>query len=400
MSWQLNGTQLSKITMASPRTPAGGSGNSQPAVSSAVHSKMPDPLQIYRAWEPKSMGVALMMFGIILFVLELALFGLIKSMVMNTGTPFYTAVLFGISGFLAIISENQPRKVLLKVCLLCSLLGAVIAAIQLIVYLVDLAKLKRHRMFCSSLQHNMNCIQRAESEKLLVIYIPVFYLLTLAGMMLCSVLSISLYHLLQTWKAAINQPVLSPARLDPEGAALMSVEGGSAPEVASQQIPAAGSQDRRRPKAGKQSVLVEKFLDAQPKVLGVVHIVLGFAVIMAAFGVLLLNIWEVVRLGFVWWFTVQCIISGVLSIVAEDRPTVNMIRACVALNIIGAIVAIINSFIYMGSAVQLAGCSHNDCEVLFKPNHPVPEEYWGKDSKVWGLMQFRERRAIIESIRE
>ncbi|XP_072354175.1 uncharacterized protein [Scyliorhinus torazame] len=324
--------------MASPGTPAGGSANPQPAASSAVHSKMPDALQRYRAWEPKSMGVALVLLGIILFVLELTLFWLINSMVIKTGTPFYTAVLLGISGFLAIISENQPRKVLLKVCLACSLLGVVITAIQLIIYLLDLAKMNRINLYCNPMGYKLKCYQRADKEKLLVAYIPVFYLLTLGGMMLCGVLSFSLYDVLQTWKAEINQPVLSPARLDPEGAALMSVEGGPVPEVEAQQIPAAGRQ--------------------------VVHIVLGLCVIMAAFGILLPNTWELIRLSFVWWFTVQCIIAGVLSIVAEEKPTINMIRACVTLNIISAIVCGINSLNFMGSAGQLAGCKLNECEFM------------------------------------
>ncbi|GCB82674.1 hypothetical protein scyTo_0022051, partial [Scyliorhinus torazame] len=96
----------------------------------------------------------------------------------------------------------------------------------------------------------------------------------------------------------------------------------------------------------------------------VVHIVLGLCVIMAAFGILLPNTWELIRLSFVWWFTVQCIIAGVLSIVAEEKPTINMIRACVTLNIISAIVCGINSLNFMGSAGQLAGCKLNECEFM------------------------------------
>ncbi|GCB83131.1 hypothetical protein scyTo_0024050, partial [Scyliorhinus torazame] len=70
----------------------------------------------------------------------------------------------GISGFLAIISENQPRKVLLKVCLACSLLGVVITAIQLIIYLLDLAKMNRINLYCNPMGYKLKCYQRADKE--------------------------------------------------------------------------------------------------------------------------------------------------------------------------------------------------------------------------------------------
>ncbi|XP_067915909.1 high affinity immunoglobulin epsilon receptor subunit beta-like isoform X2 [Heterodontus francisci] len=274
----------------------------------------------------------------------------------------YTVVLLGISGVLAIVSEGKPRKVPLKACLACTLLSAVITGIQLIVYLVDLNKFKRHKFYCPLNEIDRQCFRLAEKERTLFAFVPAFYLLTLCGMILCIVLSISLCEFLHSWKPELNQPVVAPVPPDAEGAALISRD---VPPEEPRQTPATGPRDQRRPKdvtPGKRSLLLLKFLEVQPKLLGVVHLVLGLCMITITVAYLVSQMRDPIRLGFIWWLEVQCLVSGVLSIVAEDRPTINMIRTCMALNIVSAIVAIINVFVFLETAGTLMTCAYIECE--------------------------------------
>ncbi|XP_078087572.1 uncharacterized protein LOC144505327 [Mustelus asterias] len=353
--------------MATPGTLAGGSGTPQPTAPHSAHSNLPDPLQRYRSWEPKSMGVALLVLAIILFALEVAAFWTISSTVISSGTPFYTALLLGVCGLLVILGENRPRRVMFKAALVCTLLGSVLTAIQLIIHLVDLDQFKKEKVYCSRTIYDPACFQLADKQRLMWKFVPVFYLVTLSGMMLCIVLSISLYKVVQTWKPEINQPVLT-APFVPEGTAFTSVDLANVPLVESQQVPGSGLQGHSAPSArgGKRSLLVEKFLEGQPKLLGIVHIVLGLNVPIVTIIFITPIQEEFVNLGFVCWLTVQSVIAGTMSIVAEDRPTINMIRACLALNVLNVTAGSINAFAFLGEAAGLARCSHFECQYVLE----------------------------------
>lgn len=359
-SLENEGTVLIEVKMATPGTLAGESGTPQPTDSHSAHGYLPDPLQQYRSSEPKAMGVALLILAIILFVLEGAAFWIVSSMVISSGTPFYTALLLGVCGLLVILGENRPRRAMFKAALACALLGSVLTAVQLIIHLVDLDKFKEEKFYCSTMIYDPTCFHQAHKQRLMLQFVPIFYLLTLSGMMLCIVLSMSLYKVLQTWKPETNQPFI------PEGTAFTSVDLARVPILESQQVPGSGLQGHSTPSARgwKRSLLVEKFLECQPKLLGIVHIVLGLNVPIVTM-IIVTPIQEgLINLGFVWWLTVQSVIAGTISIVAEDRPTVHMIRACLAFNVLNAVACGINTFGFLHEAAGLAECTHFDCKYL------------------------------------
>uniref|UniRef100_UPI00398F3ADC uncharacterized protein n=1 Tax=Pristiophorus japonicus TaxID=55135 RepID=UPI00398F3ADC len=358
--------------MATPRTPTGGGRTSQPAptptVPTAAHSKIPDALQTFRSSEPKALGVALIMLGIILGVTAVPLVKSLTPVVTGTGAPLYAAVLLSISGSLAIVSEKNPRRVLLKVCLACTVLSAMVTGVQLIIYLVDLNNYKMGIFHCSSSQYDKKCFDIAMQQRTLFRFVPAFYLLTLFGMMLCIILSINLCDVIHSWNPELDQPVATVMSTpsDAEGAALISGEQGNVPMEEPQPIPAPGPRDHRPTKpvgSGKSSLLVQKFLEGQPKMLGVVHIVLALGLIIVTMPSLVMHFDEEISLGLLWWIVLQCIGSGVLSIAAEERPTINMIRACMALNIISAIATTIGILIFVGTIIDTGYCLHIECQV-------------------------------------
>ncbi|XP_067834443.1 membrane-spanning 4-domains subfamily A member 15-like [Heptranchias perlo] len=81
-----------------------------PIVGTARHSEIPDPLQTFRNRELKALGVALVMLGIIQCGMGIPPFLAIPLDFSQSGIPFIIAILFLVSGSLAIVSEKDPQK--------------------------------------------------------------------------------------------------------------------------------------------------------------------------------------------------------------------------------------------------------------------------------------------------
>ncbi|XP_059498783.1 uncharacterized protein LOC125449630 isoform X6 [Stegostoma tigrinum] len=285
--------------MAAAATTSGLAESSHLSDASSAQGTTPDPIKRFRSSEPKAVGVVLLMLGLIIFTLEVRHINGVPSSVIQTGASFIIAVLFVVTGSITYIGDEKPHQVLLRACLACAVLSVLVSTIELILYLVDLSKYRTLPFNCLVEEDFSRCYHLQSKQKMLYVYVPIFYLLTLGGTVLCIIVSISVYEVLRSWKPGMGQ---------------------------------------------------------------VIHLILGLTIPLLLLGSISDNPWEILKVGFNAWLTVQCIITGVVSIAAEDRPTVNMIRACLALNIISALTTAFNAFLLLGHSSDIVFCLYNECE--------------------------------------
>ncbi|XP_036621249.1 membrane-spanning 4-domains subfamily A member 4A-like [Trichosurus vulpecula] len=96
----------------------------------------------------------------------------------------------------------------------------------------------------------------------------------------------------------------------------------------------------------KSKTCLQKFLKGEPKVLGTVQIMialmnfaLGMVLILVPMKFFYIHEYFLLNTGYIFWGTAFFIISGSLSIVAEDRTTNTLVRSSLAMNIVSSVVA-------------------------------------------------------------
>ncbi|XP_069797006.1 uncharacterized protein [Narcine bancroftii] len=320
------------------------------------HSKIPPALQKLRSRESKAMGVTLVMLGLLLLMALIPIVNVTPSTLVRSGMPIITALLFMLLGTLAILIEQQPRQCLVKVTEVTLALTAILGAVEMVVLLVDISRIRGVHTSCEIGLHFLMCYQRIMPQKVLMTTIPVVYLMILTGTFLCIALSIILHEFFQTWTPEMTGS--SPAE-----ASQQLVETGTSPN----EVPAPIEgvlQNQKSVRPPKTSMLVQKFLEIHPKILGVILLTTAHGIILLAMPDMVVARIEYGHLGVIWWTFVQCIISGIFSILAEGNPNIPMLRACLALNIISAIAASVGSLSYFDFASHIVICISVKCETL------------------------------------
>ncbi|XP_060709461.1 uncharacterized protein LOC132834546 isoform X1 [Hemiscyllium ocellatum] len=347
--------------MATEGSPPGSPSSPHVSDANAAQCTMPDPIKRFRNCEPKALGVALLMLGLIVFSLEIRCLNLVPSKVIQSGSPFLVAVLFVLTGTLVLLGDQKPRQGLLRACLASAIVTMVVSAIELVVYLVDISEHRKRSLLCLVGEDTQRCYHLLGKQRVLYVNVPIFYLLTLSGLVLCIIVSTRVYQLVRLGDPEMEQLLRSCPPGDPEGASLVSPE----PDQEHTE-PAAhrGTGGRETPKsrAGKRTLLVHKFLEGHPKALGVIHVVLGLTIPLLTLETLSINAWEMVKVGVNAWLTLQCVATGTVSILAENRPTVNMIRVCLTLNILCALITAIYAIILLEHASEIIFCVYYPCE--------------------------------------
>ncbi|XP_069483813.1 membrane-spanning 4-domains subfamily A member 8-like [Ambystoma mexicanum] len=103
--------------------------------------QVPQPLQRFIKGEPKALGVAQILIGVIQMILGIIIatsMGVLLSISVLIGIPFWVGIFFIISGSLSIAAERNGRLCLVKGSLGMNIVSALAAFIGIIFYAIDL----------------------------------------------------------------------------------------------------------------------------------------------------------------------------------------------------------------------------------------------------------------------
>ncbi|CAL8389687.1 unnamed protein product [Arctogadus glacialis] len=90
--------------------------------------------------EPKALGVTQLMLGLLVVTYSFPLCLTTFSEVLNTGTPWWSGLVFIAAGVTAIITEKRCTIKSLRVCMLVTLGSVLVSLVAAVVYITDLVK--------------------------------------------------------------------------------------------------------------------------------------------------------------------------------------------------------------------------------------------------------------------
>ncbi|XP_060909221.1 transmembrane protein 176 [Labrus mixtus] len=118
--------------------------------------KLSDRQQALRAaiqkGEPKSLGVAQVMLGLMVMTYSIPLHCTEVTEVVLLGVPWWSGLMFIIAGVTAIILDKQGTMNILRVCFLVSVVSTLLSVVAVIIYSVDIDR--NVGPLCVKSQHN------------------------------------------------------------------------------------------------------------------------------------------------------------------------------------------------------------------------------------------------------
>ncbi|XP_051983272.1 transmembrane protein 176 [Xyrauchen texanus] len=95
--------------------------------------------QSFEKGDPKVFGVSQVVLGLLIISYSLPLLSAETTMIINFGVPWWSGLMFVISGAVAIVLEKKPSTKTLCFCLAVSFVAIIISVIALVVYYIDIA---------------------------------------------------------------------------------------------------------------------------------------------------------------------------------------------------------------------------------------------------------------------
>lgn len=150
--------------------------------------------------EPKVLGVSQVMVGLTVILHSLPLLSGKFTETVNFGVPWWSGIVFLITGAVAIAMDKHSNMKLLCACLVCTAVGFLVSILALIFYFIDLAN---HPDITPSEAIPKHCDHDTEdcniySQHLVVVFDrgvkTSLVLFTMAQTVICSVLSYNLYQ--------------------------------------------------------------------------------------------------------------------------------------------------------------------------------------------------------------
>ncbi|XP_006002705.1 high affinity immunoglobulin epsilon receptor subunit beta [Latimeria chalumnae] len=127
------------------------------------------------------------------------------------------------------------------------------------------------------------------------------------------------------------------------------------------------------------------FLKVEPKALGVVLILLGIFQVMLGFPLKIIHasvmadIWTSISIGLLF------LLSGILSVMSENDPKEQYVKACCVSNIVGAIVAVLGIIAY-SMGLSYIRSIENDDEINEVDERYYYRYYVSKAEAIMGLV--------------
>lgn len=89
--------------------------------------------------EPKIFGVSQIVLGLMIISYSIPLLLIDSTLILNFGVPWWSGIMFVISGAIAIAVEKHPRRQTLNACLAVSVVAIIVSVIALFLYYADIA---------------------------------------------------------------------------------------------------------------------------------------------------------------------------------------------------------------------------------------------------------------------
>ncbi|XP_038654772.1 membrane-spanning 4-domains subfamily A member 15-like [Scyliorhinus canicula] len=105
-----------------------------------------------------------------------------------------------------------------------------------------------------------------------------------------------------------------------------------------------------------QTAYAQKFLEGEPKALGVTAVLIGIVQILFGIPLALFTNFLPIILASPFLIGTMFVVSGALSIAAEQNPHIKLLRACLATNIISALLAISGVIVYLIDIQEVQIC--------------------------------------------
>ncbi|XP_078087571.1 membrane-spanning 4-domains subfamily A member 15-like isoform X2 [Mustelus asterias] len=127
------------------------------------------------------------------------------------------------------------------------------------------------------------------------------------------------------------------------------------------------------PAANPPTAYAQKFLEGEPKALGVTKILIGLVQILFGIPLTISMSFHCVNPASPFLIGIVFILSGALSIAAEQKPQIKLLRACLATNIISSVLAVCGAITYVVDMSTVQHCVYNVSDCNRNPQfYPVP----------------------------
>ncbi|KAM7138183.1 uncharacterized protein RBU57_016769 [Macrochelys suwanniensis] len=340
---------------------------------SSASSAPPRPLRKFYQGEPLALGITQILTGIVQVALGIIL-TLAKDHVLTAiqvGTPFWTGILYILSGIICVEAAKIPKISLVKGMLAMNTLSAIVAGVGIVIYSLSLI-FYYPRGTCYWIEESQSCAptSRVSTDTmhgvamiLLVFTILEFCVSISSAAFGCKTLcrdsysdtSVVIYQNMGPPAALANDPPKAPPPYQdtqtPGSAMATTVTAGpitinnsfiTQPHTASAASPA-------RPQP------LEKFYKGEPLALGITQILVG--AVQVAVGVIMAMansyLWIVALSVYVpIWSGLLYIISGSLSVAAAKNPKIPLVKGSLGMNIISSVLAGCAVILYLVSLLE------------------------------------------------
>lgn len=131
-----------------------------PVSDGGVCQGTPKPFQPFYAWDPKNLGVAMILLGIFQVLLTIPAHVAEIYPISRIAAPFFLGIMFVASGALSVIAEKTPQRNTIQACLWAGLSAVVLALVAVVLYSVALNYIKEDAFKIYGLDRSVSDLTR------------------------------------------------------------------------------------------------------------------------------------------------------------------------------------------------------------------------------------------------